>query len=71
MRVNAERFHRPRTEIQHLIDEWIFHKRNREILAERLFDHTPYEVLAEKYSLSVQQTKEIFYKAFAIIEAKL
>lgn len=53
----------PRTEIEHLIDEWILKERDREILKRRLLDGLTYEVLAEEFELSVRQTKRIVYKA--------
>lgn len=71
MRINAERFNLPRSEIQHTIDQWIFNERDRRILADRLFDGTTYERLAEKYDLSTQQTKTIVKKAMERIEERL
>ena len=49
--------------MQYLIDQWIFNERHRLILADRLFNGTTYERLAEKYGLSTQQVKTIVYKA--------
>lgn len=53
----------PRTEIEHLIDEWIFNERDRAILKRRLLDGVKYEALAEEFDLSVRRTKTIVYKA--------
>lgn len=53
----------PRSEIEHLIDEWIFSERDRAILKRRLLDGICYEPLAEEFDLSVRQTKNIVYKA--------
>lgn len=53
----------PRTEIEHLIDEWIFNERDRAILKRRLLDGIKYEALAEEFDLSVRRTKTIVYKA--------
>ena len=55
-----------RTEIEHLIDEWIIGRnaeRNRAILKRRYFDGITYERLAEEFDLSVRQVKYIVYKA--------
>lgn len=56
-------FDLPRTEIEHLIDEWILKERDREVLKRRLLDGITYETLAEEFELSVRQTKRIVYKA--------
>lgn len=53
----------PRSEIEHLIDEWIFNERNRLILKRRLLDGICYEPLAEEFDLSVRQVKNIVYKS--------
>ena len=52
MRINIERYNLSRSELQYLIDQWIFNERHRIILADRLFNGTTYERLAEKYGLS-------------------
>lgn len=52
-----------RSQISHLIDEWIFHERDRAILKRRMLDGRTYEQLAEEFDLSVQRTKAIVYKA--------
>jgi hypothetical protein len=51
-----------RTEIENLIDEWIFSERDRRILKRRLLDGICYEPLAEEFNLSVRQIKNIVYK---------
>ena len=56
-----------RTELEHLIDEWIFSERNRAILKRRLLDGICYEPLAEEFGLSVRQTKSIVYKSEKIL----
>lgn len=48
-----------RTEIEYLVNEWIHHKRNREILLKRLLDGVCYEPLAEEFDMSVRQVKTI------------
>lgn len=51
-----------RSEVEHLIDEWIFSERDRKILKRRLLDGILYEPLAEEFDLSVRQVKNIVRK---------
>lgn len=51
-----------RSAVEHLIDEWIFKERDRQILKRRLLDGICYEQLAEEFSLSVRQVKNIVYR---------
>ena len=71
MRINIERYNLSRSEFQYLIDQWIFNERHRLILADRLFNGTTYERLAEKYDISTQQVKNIVYKAMDRLEKHL
>ena len=71
MRINIERYNLSRSELQYLIDQWIFNERHRIILSDRLFNGTTYERLAEKYDLSTQQVKNIVYKAMDRLEKHL
>ena len=71
MRKNTERYNLSRSELQYLIDQWIFNERHRLILSDRLFNGTTYERLAEKYDLSTQQVKNIVYKAMDRLERHL
>ena len=71
MRKNTERYNLSRSELQYLIDQWIFNERHRLILSDRLFNGTTYERLAEKYDLSTQQVKTIVYKAMDRLEKHL
>ena len=71
MRINIERYNLSRSELQYLIDQWIFNERHRIILADRLFNGNTYERLAEKYDLSTQQVKNIVYKAMDRLEKHL
>ena len=71
MRINIERYNLSRSELEFLIDQWIFNERHRLILADRLFNGTTYERLAEKYDLSTQQVKNIVYKAMDRLEKHL
>jgi hypothetical protein len=63
----ADDYHLSRSALEHLIDEWIFNARDRAIIKRRLLDGIHYEPLAEEFDLSVQQTKEIVYKANEIL----
>lgn len=51
-----------RTEAEHLINEWIFSVRDRDILRRRIFDGLTFEELSEEFNLSVQRTKAIVYQ---------
>lgn len=55
-----------RSDVERLIDEWIFNERDRKILKRRLLDGIIYEKLAEEfqdeYGLSVRQIKNIVRK---------
>ena len=64
-------FDKPRSEISLLIDEWILHERNRNILKRRLLDGVTFERLAEEFDLSTQQVKTIVYKCRDIISMHL
>ena len=68
MRKNLERYNLSRSELQRIIDQWIFNERDRSILADRLFNGMTYERLAEKYFLSTQQVKNIAYRAMDKLE---
>ena len=52
-----------RSEIECLIDEWIFSERDRAILKRRMLDGICFEPLAEEFDLSAQAVKSIVYKA--------
>ena len=71
MRKSTERYNLSRSELQYLIDQWIFNERERLILSDRLLIGTTYERLAEKYDLSTQQVKNIVYKAMDRLERHL
>ena len=68
MRKSTEAYNLSRSELQYLIDQWIFNERHRLILSDRLFNGTTYELLAEKYDLSTVQVKSIVYKAMDRLE---
>ena len=71
MRINIERYNLPRSEIEYLIDQWIFNARDRAILKRRLLDRVLFEDLADEFGLSVNQTKTIVYKAMDRLEKHL
>lgn len=48
-----------RSELDHLIDEWVFVKRDREILKAKLLDGLTYDELADIFCLSPQRLKVI------------
>ena len=58
-----ENYDLSRSEWECLIDQWIFKERDRAILKRRLLDGICYEPLAEEFDLSVQQVKNVVYKA--------
>lgn len=49
-------------QIEFLIEQFCFSKRDREMLKLRLLDGVTYEKLAEIFDLSVRQTKNIIHK---------
>lgn len=51
-----------RSQIEHLIDEWILSECDRAILKRRMIDGIYYDALAEEFDLSVRQIKKIVYK---------
>lgn len=60
-----------RSEIEHVIDEWILNERNRSVLKRRMCDGITYERIAEEFELSPQQIKNIIYKSKEIITRHL
>lgn len=61
----------PRSEWNHLIDEWIFSERDRNILKRRLLDGLTFQQLADEFDMSVRQIKNIVYKKSEILFKKL
>lgn len=51
-----------RAEWEELIDQHIFHERDRKLIKRRLLDGICYEPLAEEFGLSTQRTKDIVHK---------
>ena len=63
--LSAEGADLSRSEIEHLIDEWVVGRnaaRDRMILKRRLIDGITFERLAEEFDLSVRQVKNIVYR---------
>lgn len=52
-----------RSEIDHLVDEWILNERDRMVVKRRLLDGIVFEQLAEEFGLSTQAVKNIVYKS--------
>lgn len=50
------------SEVEHLIDEWVFSERDRAILKRRLIDGITFERLATEFEMSVIQIKRIVKK---------
>ena len=71
MRINIERYNLPRSEIEYIIDQWIFNERDRGILKRRLLDRICFEPLAEEFGLSTQQVKNIVYRGMDRLEKHL
>lgn len=59
--MKTEKFY-TNSQISALIDEYIHSERDRKILKDRYINGVCFEPLAEKYELSVRQTKNIIYK---------
>ena len=64
-------FNKSRSEWEHLINEWIFNERDREVLKDRLLDGVTLEKLAEKFDMSVSQIKRIINKGIDTISRKV
>lgn len=63
-------YNKPRSEVEHIIDEWIFNERDRAIMKRRL-DGITYERLAEEFDLSTQRIKMIVYRSQDVISCHL
>lgn len=61
-------------EIREIIDNYVRGRnaeRNRELLKRRIIDGVTLEKLAEEYTLSVTQVKEIIHKNLPLIQDRL
>lgn len=52
-----------RSEIDHLVDEWILNERDRLVVKRRLLDGICFEPLGEEFGLSTQSVKNIVYRS--------
>lgn len=57
-----QEFNISRSELNNLIEEWIFSERDRKILKRRLLDGITYERIAEEFDMSVSHIKYIIPK---------
>ena len=62
-RSGSSRVEYTNSQIATIIDELIHSERDRNLLKDRFINGIPFERLAEKYELSVRQTKNIVYRA--------
>ena len=68
MRKSTERYNLSRSELQYLIDQWIFNEMDRLFLADRLLNGLTLENLAGKYGISVTSVKDRLYRAMDRLE---
>jgi hypothetical protein len=61
----------PKDELLEIIDQYIHHQRNREILKRKLLDGICYEELAEEFDLTPRQCKNIVKECQSIVFRKL
>lgn len=59
------------SQVEYLIDEWIFNERNRKIAKRKMIDGITFEKLAEEFDLSTQQVKTIVYRCQRVISKHL
>ena len=71
MRKSTERYNLSRSELQYLIDQWIFNEMDRLILADRLLNGLTLENLAGKYGISVTSVKDRLYRAMDRLERQM
>lgn len=63
-----QKFNMPKSAIFAMIEEWIFHKKHREILKRRIYDGATFPEMAKEFSLSVEQCKNIVRKGILELE---
>lgn len=61
----------PISACEEMINQWIFDKKNREILKDRLIDGMTFPDLANKYGISVRQLKNIVSDCSKMLETHL
>ena len=57
----------PKDEIDKLIEQYIYHKRNRLLLRRRLFDGIAFEPLSEEFGLTPMRCKDIVKECQSIV----
>lgn len=63
MKHNLDEYDLSKEQVLELIDSYIFHERNRQILRRRLLDKVIFKDLAEEFCLSENQVKSVCYTA--------
>ena len=63
MKHSLDNYDLSRQQVLELIDSYIFHERNRQVLRRRLLDGVGYEELAYEFGVSVNQVKSVCYTA--------
>lgn len=51
------------SQLEEMIDEWIFSERDRKILKRKLIDGLTYEAIAEEFDMSARQINSIVKKS--------
>lgn len=51
------------SQLEEMIDEWIFSERDRKILKRKLIDGLTYEAIAEEFDMSARQINNIVKKS--------
>ena len=59
-----------RTEVENLIDEWVFSERDRKLMKRRLIDGICIEPLSEEFAMSPRQVHRIVKKNTAILQER-
>ena len=67
MKHSLDNYDLSRQQVLELIDSYILHERNRQMLRRRLLDGVGYEELADEFCLSVNQVKTVCYTAITKI----
>lgn len=63
MKHSLDEYDLSKEQVLELIDSYIFHERNRQLLRRRLVDGVIFEELAREFGLSVNQVKTVCYTA--------
>jgi hypothetical protein len=71
MKHSLDEYDLSKEQVLELIDSYIFHERNRQILRRRLLDKVIFSDLAEEFCLSVNQVKTVCYTAIQKISSHI